>query len=209
MWRDASHEILGRPGLLAHPAFLTTFAHPAEPSLVRRGAAILERVLCAPSPPPPANVPPLEALTTAGLDQRERLARHTQDPACSSCHASIDPFGGAFDGFDHLGRTRDEYPEGGTVVTAGYANVEGEEFAFGSLEDLASQLARSPRAQECYLRRIFRFASGRNEGPADVCALAALKHAFASTNGNVLEVFIALAASDSLARANDAENAAP
>ena len=38
---------------------------------------------------------------------RERLAQHRANPACSSCHAMIDPPGFALENFDAVGRWRD------------------------------------------------------------------------------------------------------
>ncbi len=42
---------------------------------------------------------------------KQILAAHTEDGSCASCHASIDPYGYAFENFDPVGAWRDNYTE--------------------------------------------------------------------------------------------------
>jgi hypothetical protein len=68
----------------------------------------MTNLLNAPPPPPPPDVPDLEAVFTGEPQtMRERLAQHTADPVCASCHAVMDPPGFALEHFDALGRWRD------------------------------------------------------------------------------------------------------
>ena len=74
-----------------------------------RGQWILENLLGAEPPPPPANVPPLEATNVtdgdgAVLSLRERLTAHRANPTCASCHLAMDSLGFALEGFDAVGR---------------------------------------------------------------------------------------------------------
>ena len=59
--------------------------------------------------PPPPDIPEL-AEDDGGAERpatmRERMAQHRASPACSTCHAKIDPLGFALENFDAVGRWR-------------------------------------------------------------------------------------------------------
>jgi mono/diheme cytochrome c family protein len=97
----------GRGGLLPMAAFLTKNAPGLRTSPVKRGYWVVRRVLGEVIPPPPAMVPELprdEARIDAPL--RELLARHREDPSCSSCHARFDSLGLALEGYGPVGERR-------------------------------------------------------------------------------------------------------
>ena len=102
-----------RGGLLGHGSLLALTSYPTRTSPVLRGKWLLDTILGAPPPSPPADVPALPERADGGqtTSVRERLERHRQAPACATCHASIDPPGFALEQFDGLGawRTRDEF----------------------------------------------------------------------------------------------------
>ena len=110
-----------RGGLLAHGGLLAVTAYPDRTSPVLRGKWLLDNILGADPPPPPANVdtsldqgPEAEAL---GI--RERLERHREDPLCASCHTLMDPLGFALEEFDAVGAWRDFDETGGPVDNLG------------------------------------------------------------------------------------------
>ena len=80
-----------------------------------------------PVPPPPPGVDTnLENKPGAPpASMRERLARHRQNPSCSSCHAVIDPLGFALENFDVIGGWR-TVDEAGKAVDASGATVGGD-----------------------------------------------------------------------------------
>jgi hypothetical protein len=101
-----------RKGLLGKGAVLMVTSHTDRTSPVVRGKWILENLLGAPPPAPPANVPPLnENPQRAGkiLTMRERMEEHRANPVCANCHVLMDPIGLAMENFDAVGawRTRD------------------------------------------------------------------------------------------------------
>ena len=69
---------------------------------------MLERILQDPPPPPPPNVPEVDLTDPEILKMtlKERIADHRNKPACISCHATIDPWGIAFENYDALGTFR-------------------------------------------------------------------------------------------------------
>jgi hypothetical protein len=107
-----------RFGLLGKGAVLMVSSHTDRTSPVVRGKWVLDNLLGAPPPAPPANVPPLdESGQQAGrvLTMRERMEAHRKNPVCANCHKLMDPIGLALENFDAVGAWRTR--EGGTRGT--------------------------------------------------------------------------------------------
>ena len=81
-----------RAGVLTHLGLLNSHATPKY-SPIKRGVFIKERILCQPIGSPPSDIPPLESSDIEPETNRERYAMHSQNPACASCHKSIDGLG--------------------------------------------------------------------------------------------------------------------
>lgn len=99
-----------RHGILGHGSFHLLTSYPLRTSPVLRGKYVLENLLDTAPPPPPPNVPQLEPPSRHG-DQRslrEQMEKHREDPACSSCHALMDPIGFGLENFDASGAWRDQ-----------------------------------------------------------------------------------------------------
>ena len=71
-----------RKGLLGHGSILTVTSHADRTSPVVRGKWILENLLGAPPPLPPANVPPLKdgKELTKAMTMRQRMEEHRANP---------------------------------------------------------------------------------------------------------------------------------
>jgi len=97
-----------RGGILGHGSLLTVTSYPNRTSPVLRGKWLLTNFLGTPPPPPPADIPDLPDRGEAGQPAtvRDRLARHREDPACSVCHAPMDPLGLALENYDAVGKWR-------------------------------------------------------------------------------------------------------
>jgi hypothetical protein len=88
-------------------AFLTHNSPGLRTSPVKRGYWVARRVLGEVIPPPPPTVPELPG-DEAKLDLplRDMLAKHRDNPSCSSCHARFDSFGLTFEGYGPVGEAR-------------------------------------------------------------------------------------------------------
>ena len=97
-----------RGGIFGHGSVLTVTSYPNRTSPVLRGKWILTNILGAPPPPPPADVPDLPTRGDNGRPAtvRERLQQHRESPACSVCHAPMDPLGLALEHYDAVGQWR-------------------------------------------------------------------------------------------------------
>ena len=148
-----------RGGLLRHGSVLTVTSYPTRTSPVLRGTWILENIFGAPPPPPPPNVPTLDNSVSASLPMRERLSEHRSNPACASCHNTIDPIGFALENFDALGRWRD-YEDGVPVdATGGLPGSSELDHGVTGLE--SSLLARPELFAGTLTRKLMTFALGR------------------------------------------------
>ena len=148
-----------RGGLLRHGSVLTVTSYPTRTSPVLRGTWVLENIFGAPPPPPPPNVPALDNAVSAALPMRERLSAHRDNPACASCHQTIDPVGFALENFDALGRWRD-YEDGVEVDAAGgLPGARGSASGVSGLEQ--SLLARPELFVGTLTRKLLTFALGR------------------------------------------------
>jgi len=181
-----------RLGVLTRSAFLSAHASAATSSPVRRGAFVLQELLCEElSPPPEVDMeipPPSGELPTI----RERLSFHSADPSCSGCHNRIDPVGYAFEHFGAMGEWRDTW-EGGQAVDAS-GTLDGSDFHDAT--ELISFLATSPRAQRCYAKKWMEYALGRPLSSSERCTLEPIQERFVQSGGNIQQLLIDISTSD-------------
>ncbi|MEO8127252.1 MAG: DUF1588 domain-containing protein, partial [Bryobacteraceae bacterium] len=176
-----------RSGILGQGLFLGLTSKPTETSPTARGLFVREQFLCQDVPQPPPGVSTNLPVLSKEKPQtnRERLATHLSNESCASCHTLIDPIGFGFEKFDAIGQRREKQkltfrPARGedkdkskkteTVMlaldTSGYvAGIRGSEFSAPSA--LGKVLASSEQCQECVVKQLFRYESGRKETPAD------------------------------------------
>jgi mono/diheme cytochrome c family protein len=114
-----------RFGLLGKAAVLSVTSYSTRTAPTIRGKYLLENILAAPPPAPPANVPALEETNKDGQSRsvREMLEVHRQNPVCASCHARMDPLGLSLENFDALGQWRTT--DAGTPINASGVLLDG------------------------------------------------------------------------------------
>ncbi len=120
--RRVKFENPNRGGVLGMSATLAATSFPTRTSPVRRGVWVLEQILGEHVPPPPPNVPELDAQEpkrVEGLTLRQRTELHTKDPVCANCHRTLDPIGFGLENFDAIGRWRDQNEAGVAIDSAG------------------------------------------------------------------------------------------
>ena len=97
----------GRGGILGLGATLAKQSGASRTSPILRGNWFSEVLLGEKLPRPPKDVPLLpEDEATETLTVRQLTEKHTSDPRCASCHARIDGYGFALEGYDAIGRAR-------------------------------------------------------------------------------------------------------
>lgn len=126
-FRRVELESAQRGGILSHAGVLTVTSYPTRTSPVIRGKYVLENILGAPPPAPPANVPALgESGAEPGMTVRKQLEAHRANPACATCHDRMDALGFGLENYDAIGRWRAEDNE--APVDASGTLPSGESF---------------------------------------------------------------------------------
>jgi hypothetical protein len=169
-----------RRGLLGKGAILMVTSHTDRTSPVVRGKWILENLMGAPPPAPPANVPPLnENPQRQGkvLTMRERMEEHRANPLCANCHKLMDPIGLSLENFDAIGAWRSR--DGATVTSLGTPIDASGELMDGTKVDgavaLRKALVRDPEVFVSTLtEKLMTFALGRGTAHYDMPAIRSI-----------------------------------
>lgn len=202
---DAKSE---RAGLLGQALFLASTAKPDDTSPTARGLFVREQLLCQHVPPPPPGVDTnLPALSEEKpLTNKERLAVHLSNASCAGCHTLVDPIGFGLEKFDAIGGRREAmriaFSERKSkdapkfidlpLDTAGY--VAGLPSArFSGPRELGEILARTEVCQECIVKQLFRYVSGRLETRADHGLIQSLTQRFRDSQFRFKELMLSVA----------------
>lgn len=170
-----------RAGLLTQAAVLSR----AGTTIVLRGKLVREKFLCDPIPPPPVEV--------------DFSVSRLENESCRGCHTLMDPIGFAFTPYDAIGAfAPGEVP---AEVTAEIVPARPDEEAVaGPVEDaveLAHRLATSDTVRACVADQWLRYATRRYPAAEDEESRRRLYEVFESTGGDIRELLVAIAVSDS------------
>ena len=167
-----------RGGVTEMGAVLALNSHYAQTSPVLRGAWVLETILGTPVPPPPPNVPPLDADRKSKLlSGREKLEQHRADPACAACHKLMDPLGFAMENFDWMGRWRDAESNGKPLDTS--ASLPSGDHFQGPVEFRQVLLRHKDEFLRHLTGKLMGYALGRGLQDADSCTVQRIVDAVA------------------------------
>ncbi len=159
-----------RRGVLTHGSILVAHSYPFRTSPVKRGAFVIDKLLCIPPGDIPADAPPLDEENTTG-SLRERMEEHRSNPRCAACHDAMDPIGFGLESFGPSGKHR-------TVDADGYVIDDDDVFfgtAFTDPQGLAETLKSQDTLTGCVVERIGGYALGRGlepiSGSSDFCTI--------------------------------------
>jgi len=179
-----------RAGLLTFGAFLAMNAHETQTSPTARGKYVRERVLCQTVQPPPPDIDTTLEPSSGEMPKtvRERLEEHRKNPACTACHAFIDPPGFLFEHFDSIGayRTTQE----GSLPIDSSGDLDG--IPLTDAKGLAALLATDPRVGRCMVTQLFRHAQGRLDTKGEKPAIDDLEARFVSSGYSFKKLLIEL-----------------
>jgi hypothetical protein len=186
-----------RGGVLTHASVLTLTSHATRTAPVLRGKFILEQILGAPPPQPPANVPPLEEGEALSGSLREVLEQHRENALCASCHDRMDPLGFALENFDAIGRWRTE--ENGRPIDVSASLPDGREFQ-GAQELRALLLEKKDLFAANLSGKMLTYAIGRGLEYYDQCAVDAIELALADDDYRFSTLILEVVRSDPFQR---------
>jgi hypothetical protein len=149
---------------------LAVSANGVDTSPITRGVWVSENILGSKPPPPPDEVPEIEADTRGATTIREKLKKHREDKACAECHRKIDPLGFPLEAFDPIGRWRHRYRQaggGGLKVDASGEFASGETFAnFKEFKEVLVD-SRKDVFTRGLISKLLSYSTGRKMEPVD------------------------------------------
>ena len=175
-----------RGGVLTQGTMLVTTSNPTRTSPVKRGVYVLDKILGVPPAPPPDDIPNLPderfPSSTETPSLRESLAKHREDPLCSSCHDRMDPIGLAFENFNALGAWR--LAERGTDIDPGGELITGK--SFKNVQELKAILVSEHKLDfyRCLTENMLTFAIGRGLEYYDVQTVDGIVEALVANEGS-------------------------
>jgi len=182
-----------RRGILGKASILTVTSVPTRTSPVKRGKWLLDNVLGAPPPAPPANIPPLgEQRQDDGriLTVRELMAKHRNNPVCAGCHNTIDPVGFALEQFDATGRWREVDRSFASIDPAG-TMPDGTKFA--TLADFRRVIVSNPAPfLRTFTEKLMVYALGRPFEPFDAPAVRKVLAGAAAKNYKFSDIVLGI-----------------
>ena len=183
-----------RSGILSHPYLLASFAYTGGTSPIHRGVFITRSLLGRTLRPPPESVAPLAPDLHPDLTTRERVSLQTQPESCQTCHAMINPLGFALEGFDAIGRYREQ--ENDKPVEAGgtYWMPTGEVATFDGVRELAAFLADHEETHEAFVRHLFHHTVKQPIAAYGEERLAELKQSFVENEFDISKLLVEIVA---------------
>lgn len=174
-----------RYGVLSHPSVLTTHSTSRYSSPVARGSMILDHMVCRPIPLPDIDIPELPE-PVPGQTARERLAQHTDNPACASCHDFIDPMGFSLEAFDAIGQYRTETEYGAPVDDEGALAIgDPADGPAVGVRELSNRLLESDAFRSCFVQQWMKLVLSRPLTADDRCVQDPLEAKFAASGYDV------------------------
>ena len=132
---------------------------------MRRGHAVLTRLLCGVLPDPPANVPPPQP-PTPGLTTRQRFTEHDQNACTGGCHSAwIRSDSGS--STTTASGSSERPTEACRSTRAARSRSTAQTQTFPDALALAKMLAASPQVQTCFATQWMRYALNRWDTSAD------------------------------------------
>jgi hypothetical protein len=186
-----------RVGLLGSGAILAGHALPQRNSPTQRGKFVAESLLCRVVPAPPNNVPPLPPSAGPDTTLRQQLEAHRASPACSGCHALMDPMGFGMENFDSVAMFRSK-DGNNTIDASGTLTGDGlDGSSFNGLAELGAALRKQPIMGPCLVSKLYAEAQGRSAIELDRATIDALSASFKSSQDHLDQLILSLVASDS------------
>ncbi len=159
-----------RAGVITQGSVLTLTSNPSRTSPVKRGKWIMENILGAPPPDPPPDVPNLDAAQKAAPDStlRQQLELHRANPACASCHRTMDMLGFGLENYNAVGQFRQRDDK--HAIDSSGTLPNGDSFQ-GAMELIGVLKKRKSDFARCYTQKMLTFSLGRGLKIYDRCVV--------------------------------------
>ena len=190
-----------RAGILGQASILTLTSYANRTSPVTRGKWVLESLLGAPPAEPPADVPDLGTREEGEppTSVRALMEVHRRNPACATCHRTMDPLGFALENFDGIGRWRAAEDTGvpgelGPAIDPSGLAPDGSPFEGAS--GLRQILAHGEEFMATLTERLLTYATGRRLEAVDMPAVRRIQREAAAGESRWSALILAIVNSE-------------
>ena len=190
-----------RAGILGQASILTLTSYANRTSPVTRGKWVLESLLGAPPAEPPADVPDLGTREEGEppTSVRALMEVHRRNPACATCHRTMDPLGFALENFDGIGRWRAAEDTGvpgelGPAIDPSGLAPDGSPFEGAS--GLRQILAHGEEFTATLTERLLTYATGRRLEAVDMPAVRRIQREAAAGESRWSALILAIVNSE-------------
>jgi len=148
-----------RGGILSHASVLTVSSYPTRTSPVIRGKYVLQNILGAPPPAPPADVPVLDEESVGNTGSlRQQLEKHRASATCAACHNRMDVLGFGLENYDAIGKWRIQDGKFPVDVSGTFPNGK----SFATPAEMRTLLKEDlPDFARCLTEKMLTYALGR------------------------------------------------
>ncbi|MER3496846.1 MAG: hypothetical protein C4320_08845 [Armatimonadota bacterium] len=188
-----------RGGVLTQAAILAATSNPTRTSPTKRGKWILEQILGTPPPPPPPGVGNLsnDHKITSAMSLRQRMEEHRKNPACATCHRSMDSLGFGLENYNPIGQWRTK--DGDFPIDAKATLPDGKSFSTPQ-ELKAILLGKKDLFARAFSGKLLTFALGRGIEESDKCHLDVIAKTAAASEYRIVPIVQAIVRSDSFSK---------
>jgi hypothetical protein len=189
-----------RIGLLSDPSYFWAQSDPAANSIVKRGKAIHDDVICADPLPPPVDLssPAALAVIARGDSEVTKSDARLSTAPCNGCHTQMDAYSRVLQHFGPIGeyRTVDEV---GRAIDTSFTYVAPSPLAPQTIagpKELAQALIASGHISGCAVQKMASYFIGSMINTYDTCEVETIRQAFAQSDGTLASLFRTVVVAD-------------
>jgi len=189
-----------RMGLLTDPSYFWAQSDPAANSIVKRGKAFHDDILCADPLPPPVDLSTPQALAVIAKGDSEVTksdARLSTSP-CNGCHQQMDSYSRVLQHFGPIGNYR-MLDEVGRPIDTSYTYVGVSPFAPQTIagpKELAEALVSTQRLSGCAVQKMTSYMIGTMIQRYDTCEVDTIRAEFEKTDRTLSSLFRTVVVAD-------------
>ena len=189
-----------RIGLLTDPSYFWSQSDPAANSIVKRGKAIHDDVICADPLPPPVDLstPMAQAVIAKGDSEVTKSDARLSTAPCNGCHAQMDAYSRVHQHFGPIGAYR-ALDEAGREIDTSFMYVDPSPLAPQTIagpKELAQALIASGNISGCAVQKMASYLLGSMIQTYDTCEIDTLRNQFAQTDGTLASLFKTIVVAD-------------
>jgi Protein of unknown function (DUF1592)/Protein of unknown function (DUF1588)/Protein of unknown function (DUF1595)/Protein of unknown function (DUF1585) len=188
-WPDSENRV----GLLTDPSYFWAQSDPSATSIVKRGKAIHDDIICADPLPPPVDLstPGALAVIAKGDSEVTKSDARMATLPCSACHEQMDPYSRLLQHFGPIGDYR-AMDEVGRAIDTSVSFTAPSPLAPQTIADpkaFAQGLIQSGHVSGCAVQKMASYLIGSAISHYDTCEVAAIRTEFEKSDGTLASLF--------------------